>query len=206
MARCNPKPLRWRNVLGAVSFLICAWTIFQYAILLRDSFVDRNLIVKTSHQLESKSGMLATLRYWRGGIGFVWDSKYDTAGGFSGDDWALPSPMIEELVWASGSCCVNRPMPPWERPIDFAGMLISYRDYGGSNTVSRYGLRLKIPAWIIITASGLISVRLIRLRRSDESVNCCKHCGYDLRATPNRCPECGHYATPSPASPWERAG
>jgi hypothetical protein len=43
-----------------------------------------------------------------------------------------------------------------------------------------------MPAW------GLLG--LIR-RRGKYGVGCCTSCGYDLRATPQRCPECGH--TPS---------
>jgi hypothetical protein len=40
-------------------------------------------------------------------------------------------------------------------------------------------------AWVIAKS------RSIRRRRKRSISGLCVHCGYDLRATPNRCPECG---------------
>jgi predicted Zn-ribbon and HTH transcriptional regulator len=39
------------------------------------------------------------------------------------------------------------------------------------------------------------SVRRLRVRGKEHSFRHgrCAHCGYDLRATTHRCPECGHY-------------
>ena len=37
-----------------------------------------------------------------------------------------------------------------------------------------------------------------RVHRSRIKTGYCRHCGYDLRATPQRCPECGHIPLSKP--------
>jgi hypothetical protein len=52
--------------------------------------------------------------------------------------------------------------------------------------------RLAVPFWFLLTASAALPVcRAVRtvLRRGPPGS--CRRCGYDLRATPDRCPECG---------------
>jgi len=47
-----------------------------------------------------------------------------------------------------------------------------------------------VPYWLLTAALGAPTVALLRRRRKRvEGV--CATCGYDLRATPDRCPECG---------------
>jgi hypothetical protein len=55
---------------------------------------------------------------------------------------------------------------------------------------------IRVPLWAVLAAFGVMGVvaarpwRLIRRRRDPEAVPCAR-CGYDLRGSPGRCPECG---------------
>jgi hypothetical protein len=60
-----------------------------------------------------------------------------------------------------------------------------------------------VPKWFALLAAafpvcGLMGVRLTRRFRRRRGR--CPVCGYDLRATPDRCPECGTIA-PAPSAP-----
>ena len=52
--------------------------------------------------------------------------------------------------------------------------------------------RAEFPNWLLVIALASPAITrflLARLRRHPKAH--CQHCGYDLRATPDRCPECG---------------
>jgi hypothetical protein len=59
------------------------------------------------------------------------------------------------------------------------------------------------PYWLPAALSGPLAVRGVRLaidrrrRRRRRAAGCCPRCGYDLRATPQQCPECGATAPPA---------
>jgi hypothetical protein len=54
---------------------------------------------------------------------------------------------------------------------------------------------LTVPLWILFVASLLLpAVNLVAnaiRQRGLKRAGCCTGCGYDVRATPRRCPECG---------------
>jgi hypothetical protein len=61
--------------------------------------------------------------------------------------------------------------------------------------VSSWGVM--VPYWSVVALMALITVvessRIVRQGRYAHRLQCglCPRCGYDLRATPGRCPECG---------------
>jgi hypothetical protein len=66
-------------------------------------------------------------------------------------------------------------------------------------SLEKYGrdLHLIVPFWLVLALTAVPFARgIIRRRRRMTAIDAglCPSCGYDLRATPERCPECGTIA------------
>jgi hypothetical protein len=48
-----------------------------------------------------------------------------------------------------------------------------------------------VPDWVLAGAFAVLPAVWVFRRPRSHRNRCCGNCGYDLRATPDRCPECG---------------
>ena len=66
------------------------------------------------------------------------------------------------------------------------------------------GRAVWVPYWLptglaLVGPVAWLRAARLRLGRERQRLNLCVRCGYDLRATPGRCPECGTVAAPAGA-------
>lgn len=91
--------------------------------------------------------------------------------------------------------------PEW---FHFAGFLFRRQSTATDDPPSTVvGLPLWAPAAVMAVLPTIVLLRRLRRTHRDST---CQMCGYDLRATPGRCPECGTPApVPVPADTGENA-
>jgi len=61
----------------------------------------------------------------------------------------------------------------------------------------RFGVPVAFPVMLLLVAGPIVAL-FVWDARTPRRRGVCANCGYDLRATPDRCPECG--AIPAPAA------
>ena len=192
---------RWprRVFTGCAAGLLVAWTAalalwarsywVESRIERSERLLDGRQMTEHDHRLLSRRGRLYLARDYRhydlnDRALREWTDRYARAGGPRRTDWSS-----EEI----------RPPVPWGARGRFG---FAYRT-GGSSYPSTYGpytsrsLFVGFPWGVVLLALGILPVtwlvgaRRDHRRRKLRLAGRCEGCGYDLRATPGRCPECG---------------
>jgi hypothetical protein len=88
---------------------------------------------------------------------------------------------------------------PWGAGSGWRAFLLRGESDQGAGTSA---LDVVVPLWCLVVIFAVLpAVRIAQWRkartmRKRREMECCPTCGYDLRATPDRCPECGTAVTP----------
>ena len=123
----------------------------------------------------------------RGRLCFVEDIRGMRAEEVSGEPAEIPG----KRRWAFH---VRGPedLTPFDEPESLIERLGFPHEYGGA-----HGERWSCPIWPLIVVAGLLSIPSSRScisTRRRTAMGLCIACGYDLRETPDKCPECGTIA------------
>ena len=124
-------------------------------------------------------------------------------------------PLADDVLLIGGFSTVSMPIQPgvsddWRRQmanyhhgVDFAGFHFSRTDPTGTPQ-QLWTWLMVVPDWAVILLTMVFpTVWFVKQRRERRRnrVGLCIRCGYDLRASKERCPECG---TPIPVQASEK--
>jgi hypothetical protein len=129
------------------------------------------------------------------------------------DYWVVAGGQFQ---WSMNDSPTISPQPPsvqfswYRRPISAGGadavirsvsvLGFSFQSMSTSNRVPSHWRAVAFPCWFVAALLGVLPAAFARSRlreRKQNAVGRCRKCGYDLRATPGRCPECGMEANPA---------
>jgi hypothetical protein len=101
--------------------------------------------------------------------------------------WSTPPDPA--AIYQQAAPIGNETSPTGVKVIEFLGISIRH----GASPFNTWAVAL--PFWFLITITAICPIlwlrKTLRLRRRRRRQQCI-HCGYDLRASPDVCPECGH--------------
>ena len=119
--------------------------------------------------------------------------RMTSSAGLAGVQWQRDWPA--EIPWSRDSRTGLTDWPgDFPEEIRIIGLRIGrWPTYEMNGQLSTVHHQLIVPYWmLLVTAIALPAYRLAHWFARSRLVGMCPVCGYDLRATPDRCPECGH--------------
>ena len=180
-----------RHLLLASAFLSAAIAIMMAAVWLRSEFYWDEWRASGDRQIDLQST--------RGVLGLSVESKFSGQNGNFNGRSVVPG----DRLWLGDQ--LGRRVEIYHFRIDKdtsnpltgpLGFSLTHGDYNSGEgffqsirTVSRYG---SVPLWLCTAIPLAISVAAFSgARRASKKPGVRRRCGYDLRSTPEHCPECG---------------
>jgi hypothetical protein len=185
--RIQSAPVKRRlfNLLSGMSLLLC---VVMMALLLRSYSVDEAVYWSNSTALKPLLlGHFYSLNFEHGRFSFFYSNLESN----SPESQATPCKFGYSQHLHSLEVIPSGSLPPQYGWSHLGCGYLGMSDMGVS-----YSLKLRflfLPAWLIASAFAVAPLLWIShwRRRLRFATGLCPHCGYDFRATPDRCPECG---------------
>ncbi len=164
---------------------VCRWESTQFT-------NDGTLVVTRDWSLGSNDGGLVVHRT---AVDYLdWDPGIQI-GARSGFEYGSHRPRQQswsDLLPSVLSPTLNPKRTVW---CQFAGFLAAKVETNSHWSRGRY-VELIVPLWFVLAVASTLPIVWMRYRRGRSrrarlAKGLCPACGYDLRATPERCPECG---------------
>lgn len=191
------QPLRARlfNLATVISLLLCA----AIALLWLRSYWVSDDWSRDAYGLDSGRVFHKALLIRSGGGGLAVARKVYTNSAPSVVSRYVPAPAgWLDVTWSSNPSVnypAGGPLLPTMSWSSRSGFGLFVDRQRSSGYFGESGFALVVPDWsLLAAASTLPFVWLIRRGlaiRQKAMEGRCRRCGYDLRATPDRCPECG---------------
>ncbi|HZN67346.1 MAG TPA: hypothetical protein VFB66_18810 [Tepidisphaeraceae bacterium] len=114
-----------------------------------------------------------------------------------------PPPSREWITWSHATMEPDRLVLLRRNFWQWLGFNLHSTTRNTTTGARRTERAFRLPWWLVaavLALPPLLATRRRGLRRERRAKGLCEGCGYDLRATPGRCPECGREAGPRPAA------
>jgi len=185
-----PRPRR--ILLNAASLISLILLIATFIFWARGSSYTRDTVVHYSRSPEKQTTTWILAGSHRGSIAILFFKRTWRSPEAYHDREVIAADDYPGLTFHSNQSPVSDLAPLWLKP--GFDVLYSSAVPGGKSLAAQSVIGLSVPHWFLLALFSVLPLlRLFRHFRSTQrrKTGLCPSCGYDLRATPTLCPECG---------------